>query len=341
MDPAFLRRFDIAVELPNPPRQVRRRILKNSLDGLPVPTGWIDRIVQNDHVTPADVDRAVAVARVIGTDAADATGRTIEQVLAGRLTVRSQPARVSDYGLDRETYDLAFLNADRDVEQLVGALERCRRGSLCLYGPPGTGKTALAHYLAERLGRPLVARRASDLLHPYMGMTEKLIAEMFRETEAQDAVLLLDEADSFLRDRREAVRSWEVTQVNELLCQMEGFQGVFVCSTNLWQTLDEASVRRFQLKIEFRFLRPDQSAGLFQRTLTALGCPPPDEETWSRIRKGLQRIDNLTPGDFATVRRQAPLLPELTDATELLGRLEQESRAKREQARDNPIGFGP
>ena len=34
-------------------------------------------------------------------------------------------------------------------------------------------------------------------------------------------MLIFDEADSFLFDRREAVRSWEVTQVNEMLTWME------------------------------------------------------------------------------------------------------------------------
>ncbi len=340
LDPAYLRRFDLAIELSNPPRRVRRRILEGSLHGLPVPHGVLDRIAQNDHVTPADFDRAVTVARLIGSQAADATGKTIERVLAGRLTVRSEPAKAPQYGLDRETYDLAFLNADRDVAGLVEALERTPRGSLCLYGPPGTGKTALAHYVADRLGRPLVARRASDLLNPYVGMTEKFIAEMFREAEAEDAVLLLDEADSFLRDRRGARQSWEVTQVNELLVQMESFAGLFLCSTNLWGDLDEASLRRFDLKVEFRFLRPEQSVGLFERTLRALGVPLPEEPAWSATCGALKRLDNLTPGDFATVRRQVRLLPQLRDAAELLERLEHESRAKREHGNDRAIGFG-
>ena len=45
-------------------------------------------------------------------------------------------------------------------------------------------------------------------------------------------MLLLDEVDSFLQDRRQARQSWEVTLVNEMLTQMETFHGIFIASTN-------------------------------------------------------------------------------------------------------------
>ena len=86
------------------------------------------------------------------------------------------------------------------------------------------------------LGRgngPLLVRRASDLLSMFVGEVEKNIARAFREAEDDGALLLIDEVDSFLQDRRGAQRSWEVTQVNEMLTQMEGFAGVFIASTNL------------------------------------------------------------------------------------------------------------
>ena len=61
----------------------------------------------------------------------------------------------------------------------------------------------------------------------------------------RSAVLILDEAASFLADRRDARANWEITQVNELLTQMEAHNGVFICTTNLMERLDPASLRRF------------------------------------------------------------------------------------------------
>ncbi len=80
-------------------------------------------------------------------------------------------------------------------------------------------------------------------------------------------MLLLDEADSFLRSRKDAQQSWEITQVNELLTQMESFSGIFICSTNLVTTMDEASLRRFDYKIRFNYLKPEQSWALFNQLL--------------------------------------------------------------------------
>ena len=59
-------------------------------------------------------------------------------------------------------------------------------------------------------------------------------------------MLVIDEADSLLADRRDAVRSWEITQVNEMLTCLEDFQGLFVASTNLMTKLDAASARRLK-----------------------------------------------------------------------------------------------
>jgi SpoVK/Ycf46/Vps4 family AAA+-type ATPase len=133
-------------------------------------------------------------------------------------------------------------------------------------------------------------------------MTERHIARMFAQAERDEAVLLLDEADGFLRDRTRARHSWEVTQVNELLTRMEAYDGLFVCSTNLMEDLDPAALRRFDLKIRFDYLRPEQAWRLFRAVLKEQGCRVPAKADWL---PRLARLERLTPGDFATlVRRQ-------------------------------------
>lgn len=139
--------------------------------------------------------------------------------------------------------------------------------SLCLYGPPGTGKTEYCRYLAHRMGRRVVYRRVSDLQSMWVGECEKNIAEAFREAREEDALLLFDEADTWLRDRRDAQRSWELSQTNEFLAQLERCRSVVACTTNLRHHLDPASLRRFIFKIEFRFMLPEQSAALFTELL--------------------------------------------------------------------------
>ena len=106
------------------------------------------------------------------------------------------------------------------VERL-GRPQTPRNWSLCLHGAPGTGKSLFARHLADRLGLPVMQKRASDLLSMWVGESEKEIANAFAAARTQGAMLAIDEADSLLADRRGAVRSWEVTQVNEMLTWME------------------------------------------------------------------------------------------------------------------------
>ena len=186
------------------------------------------------------------------------------------------------------------------------------------------------------LGRPLLAKKMSDLLRPYLGQTEALIAGMFAEAAEQGAVLLLDEADGLLRDRRGASRSWEVTQVNELLVQMEAFQGLFVCATNLFEDLDAASLRRFDLKVRFDYLRPEQSWALFRQLAERRGLSL--DSLCSEDARALSALENLAPGDFAAVARRLRLLPGAGDARGLLDELAKEARLKADRAA-RPIGF--
>ena len=178
--------------------------------------------------------------------------------------------------------------------------------------------------LAEALDRELVARQASDLISPYVGETERNLARLFQEADPRHTVLLLDEVDSFLADRRQARHSWERTQVNELLQQMERYPGIFVAATNLMSGLDAAALRRFDFKLHFRALDPRQRQLLFARE--ALGdqeAPVPVD-----IARQLAALEQLTPGDFANVCRQRDLLGETLPAREFLRRLLQEQRYK-------------
>lgn len=223
--------------------------------------------------------------------------------------------------------DLLNLSGNMPIDKIIKALQKKEAGTMCLYGPPGTGKTQLAEYIAMQLDKPLIIKPASELLSMWLGESEKNIAKMFDEAGAEGAVLLLDEADSFLRDRALATKSWEVTQVNELLQRMERFPGVFICATNLFSALDAAALRRFTFKLEFRPLDLNQRMQMLQNEVGQdLSKLPPKEH--ENLMMELMLIKFLTPGDFATVRRQANLLDEQLTVNDWLQRLTIESKAK-------------
>ena len=336
MDPAILRRFDLVLEVPTPPERVRRAILQRYLGPLEVQPAWLDRMSSDESLTPAHAERAVRAARLIGCEGADETTQTLDRVLRSSLAVtRTTPApsrRQMALG-----YDLTLLRTDPPLEPLVASLERRPAATICLYGPPGTGKTAFATYLARRLQRPLLLRRASELLGPYVGQTEANLAGAFQRATQDGAVLFLDEVDSFLQRREMADRQWEITQVNELLTQMDTFDGVFICATNRIEHLDPSSLRRFDLRVRFLFLEKDQRHSLFSRALAELGGEPPGPLPAS-VRAALDRLSNVTPGDFAVVVRRARILGTPAAPEALLAALEAEAQSKNEGMK-TPLGF--
>ena len=232
---------------------------------------------------------------------------------------------------------LAMLNVESrfEVPRIVEALKSRSHGSLCFYGAPGTGKTALAEHIAEALEQPLIIKQASDLMSKYVGETEQNMAAMFREAETEKAVLLLDEADSFLQDRRGAQRTYEVTEVNEMLQGMERHKGIFICTTNLLESLDQAALRRFTFKIRFLPLTAGQREKMFITEALA-----GDVALLSgALRCRLARLTQLCPGDFAAVKRQVDILSAEFSAEEFLAQLEAEHRIKPEVRESRGIGF--
>ncbi|MHB0929603.1 MAG: ATP-binding protein, partial [Candidatus Nanopelagicales bacterium] len=241
-----------------------------------------------------------------------------------RDTATKEKECVTEYSLD-------YLNCSGRFgpPQILKAFDLRPKGSLCLYGPPGTGKTQFVEYLAATLGLPLIAKRASDLLSKYVGDNEKNIAAMFAEAESEEAILFLDEGDSFLRSRENASQEWEITKVNELLQQMERFPGIFIAATNLFKNLDPAALRRFTFKLKFQELSSDQRLRMFlvETGLNAASeLPSADQlQLW---REKLAKMPMLTAGDFATIKRQSILLNERLSPDEWLTQLSLECATK-------------
>lgn len=320
IDPAVLRRMTLAVEVRTPGRSARARIWSRMLDetGLKLGADSVERLSSRYSAPPAVAANAARAAMLSGGGEA-----AVEEAMGGVLQLLGIGPGISD--ADASDFDPALVNCDSDLAALTKRLVRpgaSRQWSLCLYGSPGTGKSQFARHLAARLGMEVMQQRASDLLSMWVGGSEKQIAAAFQTARARRAMLVIDEADSLLSDRREAVRSWEVTQVNEMLTWMESHPLPFVCTTNLMDRIDQASLRRFTLKLRFVPLNPAQAALAFER--------------FFGIATPRQLADGLTPGDFATVRRKRDLLG-VTDPSALADWLDGEAEAK--GTRVQPIGF--
>ena len=336
IDPAFRRRFAYHLELKSPPPGAREGLVRKTLTGVPVSDAFVAKLTERKGLTPAQIRTAVRFAGLARSGDGD-----MEPLIERQL--RNADKALGRHSEERATipsatsYDLSMLNVESrfEIDRIVQALKTRGHGSLCFYGAPGTGKTALAEHIARTLDKPLMVKRASDLMSKFVGETEQQMAAMFREAESEKAVLLLDEADSFLQDRRGAQRTYEVTEVNEMLQGMERHRGVFICTTNLMDRIDQAALRRFSFKLKFKPLLPAQRERMF--IVEALAG---DETAFDdALRARLHKLEHLCPGDFAAVRRQVDILATALAPAEFMEQLEAEHRIKPEVRESRGIGF--
>ena len=323
IDPAVLRRMTLAVELKKPPARQREKILKK-LDariGVGLSDENITGLAQRVDATPAVLENALKAARFSrgGHEAVERAALGIVRAISGVTARRS---------LTPPDFDIALTCANMDLKGLTDRLtDSGRLGfSLVLSGAPGTGKSAFARYLAGHLGLDVMHKRASDLLGAFVGESEKRIADTFEQAREQRAFLIFDEAESFLFDRQDAVRSWEITQVNEMLTWMEDHPLPICCTTNMMDRFDRASLRRFTFHVRFNFLDRQALSHAYEVFFQIRKIP----------QKGLE-LANLTPGDFAQARRQARVLGYMAEPVKVVELLTEISIGK--PGAHSAIGF--
>jgi len=319
VDPAILRRMSFVLRLPLPsPKAARRMMARVSAEEGVMPGAGLETLLDRAPETATVLRVAARSSRIAGDEDAGARAAgSLVRAIRGRAVPPAFPAEL----------DLSLFESDLPIGPLVDRLTKAGRSdvSLLLSGPPGTGKTAFAHHFANALDRPLVTKRASDLLSRWVGGTEENIAEAFAEARERECVLLFDEADSILFDRTTAQHSWEVGQVNEMLTWLDHHPLPVIAATNHGHKLDPAALRRFVFKLDLLPLGREKAARAFERFF---GMPAPAE---------LAELRTLTPGDFAVVARQQRFGVSLS-AAQIVERLAQEVAVK--PGGTGRMGFG-
>lgn len=324
MDKAYLRRFTYAINFTRPKKPVQEEIWRKNLkaNSLPFDNQTTKKFADKYSISPSFISSAVKSAKLINGGLQE-----IEETLdVLQEAYNNGKKKALKKTMESTAFNLQLLNTDTDLTNLAEQILKLNKlnFSMCLYGISGTGKSAFAQYLGEKLKIPIIKKKCSDLLSKYVGETEQNIASAFSEAEEQGALLIFDEADSFLQDRSNALRSWEVTQVNEMLTQMESYPYPFVCTTNLMDSLDKASLRRFTFKVAYDYMTPEQSNLAFKHFFN-----------FSNI--DLSHLNSLAPGDFVVVKQKAEILGALDKKEELIKMLEQEQLNKHPIQRK--IGF--
>ncbi len=337
LDPALLRRFDLILEMKGSKHSANNS-LTETLAQLPVTPKWVQSLQNQPWMTPALAKNLVEIGALLPSERRVRNQQKLESFLAHRLSVLQQKPvciQLANEKAEKEfpAFKTEWLTTYPSLKNVDRALQRNRSARLCFYGPPGAGKTAYAAELADRLGRPFELVAGSDLQSCMVGETEKNIAAMFQKAESTGAVLLLDEADSFLASRDSARYSWEASMTNEFMVRMERFSGVFMATTNRFDTLDRAVMRRFDMKVGFGYLDTEQLKSLL------MACVDDPDRVSSLPAAALAELHSITPGLVRAAVRQLRLMGLRPRLNRVLKSLADEQKMQSGGHHRNPIGF--
>jgi len=159
------------------------------------------------------------------------------------------------------------------------------------FGLPGTGKSITAEAIANELKTTMIRVNYGELESSLVGKTSENLSDVFKLSEETGSLLFFDEADTILSKRISNVTQAADHGVNSakstLLTLLDKFNGIIIFSTNIFDSYDDAFMRRIVFNIEF--LSPDHAMRL---QLWQFHLPEPvpkcvDYETLASISEGL------------------------------------------------------
>ncbi len=328
LDEQLLSKFSWVLNLASPNAESKLSLLNKALKGLRISAPFKQNLAKTESLSPALIKQVATVAQTCQLKG-KAAERLIEHSISSHLVAAHKQAHSNTYQAEID-YSTDLLNIKGDfveIKRLIDAYKNFPASRLLLHGPAGTGKTAFAHHIAEKTGYELKVIRSSDILGKYVGESEKNVARIFQEAQKNKQMLLIDEIDSLLASRQGLQNNWEVQLVNEFLTQIECFQQPLFATTNYFDNLDKAVLRRFDYKVKLDHLQTGQVCQLF----TKLTGSEPTEQQYQILAS----LDHLTPGDFAIIQRKQRIVGKQSHS-ELITCLENENQLKQPSSH---IGF--
>src|SRR5690606_718131 len=171
---------------------------------------------------------------------------------------------------------MAFLH-EHQYKRLFDQYKIPISNKILFYGVSGCGKTMTAKEIANHLNKKLMIVNLATIISTKLGETAKNLDQLFKESQYESMVLLLDEFDSLgqIRDYDNKDNSEMKRVVNAIIQLMDYFpqKSILIAATNQVHMIDEALKRRFEWQIAYE--KP--SAELLDDLYDTLATPIPEK----------------------------------------------------------------
>jgi cell division protease FtsH len=178
-------------------------------------------------------------------------------------------------------------------------------------GPAGTGKTKLASYLAKELNLPILFHSAANLETGFVaGGSNTLSRIVAMAKRRKRCIVFLDEAqDLFMK--RGGHRKFDDDTQNTLLSVLDGVRSkneaeiIWIVASNFnseSMQMDEAMLRRFQMKVDFRMPNREERLAIIGHYLSQRADKVLPELD---LRHLVEVTEGRSPADLETIVNQA------------------------------------
>jgi len=168
-------------------------------------------------------------------------------------------------------------------------------------GIPGTGKTLTAEVYAEVMEKPLYTVQCSQLgTDP--DELEKQLLTVFARSERWKAILLLDEADVYIRERGDDLNQNAIVGV--FLRVLEYYNGVLFMTTNRPDIIDDAIASRCIAKITYEAPTVKNAVSIWKVLATIQGLKVTD----AVVKQLAKKYEGITGRDIKNILKLVKLV---------------------------------
>ncbi len=200
---------------------------------------------------------------------------SLYKVGSQRHLVHEENKEISEFIIEKLTSDYRFENlvcTDKVKAELASfveehkAIEMLKRYDLpvsnkvLLYGPSGCGKTLASYVLAGELEKMMLVVNLGAIVSSKLGETSKNLAKIFKRASDDGCIIFIDEFDTLGKVRDFSQDHGEMKRVVNTILQLFDYlpqESMVIAATNHAEMIDDALLRRFDLKINLDL--PDSS----------------------------------------------------------------------------------